>query len=118
MENNADTFSFFQQKPNVFRRTELYRWLIQLDVRMGQCFHKDMFDVGLYDKIGNRNTLTSQNHPVPDVVADVSPQASISGGGEGGGTSPVVPPPPGETSRKFAASAMKEFHALKSLTEM
>lgn len=77
-----------------------------------------MFHVGLYDTVGNKSTLANQNRYISDTVADVSPQISISEGGEGEGTSSVVPPPPGETSRSFAVNTLKEFNALKNLTEM
>lgn len=80
---------------------------------MGHSFHKDMFDVGLYDAVSNKSTLANQNCPIPDIVADDGPQASISGGEEC-----LNPPPPGEMSRQFAANALSEFNALDNVAEM
>lgn len=84
---------------------------------MGHGFHRDMFDVGLYDEISNRHTLTSQNRLKSDDFVYDNRQTSILGDSEGERMA-VAPPPPGDMSRKFAANAMKEFNALNSLTKM
>lgn len=86
-------------------------------LQMGHGFHKDMFDVGMYDEISNRHTVTNQNRLKSDDVVYDSPQTLILGDREGERTI-VAPPPPGDMSRTFAANAMKEFNDLKSLTEM
>ncbi|CAM9541469.1 unnamed protein product, partial [Ascophyllum nodosum] len=50
LDQECSTFPASIEKRNIFRKSELCRWVTKLEVRLGHSFHKDLFGGGFHEE--------------------------------------------------------------------